>query len=101
MRKSRRGYPSRLSGFWAAASKLMGAGEIFRWAVDPGHQEDLLPIPVAQRFPHFDFALSVPVVVVPGIVHERGAVIDRGADNSRRQIIGRRFADVGSANSQY
>ena len=53
---------------------LLGGG-LLRAAVDLRHQEDLLPVAVAQRLAHAHLALAV--VVVPAVVQERDAVVDR------------------------
>src|SRR6266403_1182737 len=49
-------------------------------AVDFGHEEGLLAIAVAQRLAHADF--TVAVVVVPAVVEEVDAAIERGADDA-------------------
>ena len=51
-----------------------------RPAVDLGHQEDALAVAVAERLAHPQLALAV--VVVPGVVHEGDAAVDRGADDA-------------------
>jgi len=48
-------------------------------AIDLGHEEDLLAIAVAQRLAHAYF--TVAVVVVPAVVHEGDAVVDRSAND--------------------
>jgi hypothetical protein len=40
------------------------------------------------------------VVVVPGIVHEVDAAIDRRADNADSQFVRRCFTDIGTTHSQ-
>ncbi len=64
-------------------------------AVELGHQEDALPIAVAQRVAHAPLALAV--VVVPAVVHEGDAAIDGRADDADafRPIL--RHADVEAA----
>ena len=81
-------------------SRSAGSG-LFGTAVHLGHQEDLLAVAVAQRLSHFDFALAVPVVVVPGIVHEIDAAVDGGTNNSRGQLVGRSLADVRTADADH
>src|SRR5713226_9150621 len=49
-----------------------------RLPVDLGHQEGSLPVAVPEGLPHSD--LAPPVVVVPGVVEEIEARVDRGAD---------------------
>src|SRR2546427_12164318 len=51
-----------------------------RLSVDFGHQECSLSISVPEGFPHPNLAL--PVVVVPGVVEEIDARVDRGADDA-------------------
>jgi hypothetical protein len=70
---------------------------LLRPAVDFRHQEDFLPIAVAQSVSHLDFTLTVAVVVVPGIVHESDAVIDAGADNLGGEVLVFGLADIGTA----
>ena len=50
--------------------------------VDLGHQEDLLAVAVAQCLAHQH--LGVAARVVPAIVHEGDAIVDRGADDLNR-----------------
>jgi hypothetical protein len=54
-----------------------------RSAVDLGHQEDAVPVAVAQRLAHPELAPAL--VVVPGVVHEGDAAIDGGADDAEAQ----------------
>ena len=75
---------------------LRGGGRA-RAAVDLGHQERALAVAVAQRAAHPDLAGAV--VVVPAVVHEGDAVIDRGADDARRgRLVAK--ADVKAAQPQ-
>src|SRR4029453_2702850 len=55
-------------------------GGFARAAVDLGHQQDLRAVPVAQRLAHAQLAAAV--VIVPAVVHERDAVIDRLANDA-------------------
>jgi hypothetical protein len=52
-------------------------------AVDLGHQEYPVPIAVLERLAHPELALAL--VVVPAIVHEGDAAIDRGAHDANGQ----------------
>src|SRR6267378_2469290 len=61
--------------------ELHGGG-FFGLAVDFGHEESLLAVAVAQRLAHADFA--GPVVVVPAVVEEVDAAVERGADDADR-----------------
>src|SRR6266850_1329482 len=65
-----------------AAERLveLHGGGFFRLAVDFGHEEGLLAVAVAQRLAHADFA--GPVVVVPAVVEEVDAAVERGADDA-------------------
>src|SRR5208282_3177448 len=51
-------------------------------AVDFAHQEDLVAIAVAQRHPHP--ALALTVMVIPAVVHEGDAAIDRSTHDANR-----------------
>ncbi len=51
----------------------------FRPSVDLCHQEDVLPVAIAQRIAHPYFARAV--VVIPAVVEEVDAAIDRVANN--------------------
>src|SRR5262249_33274976 len=53
---------------------------VARAAIDLRHQEDLRAIAVAQRLAHAQLAAAV--VVVPAVVHEGDAVIDRMPDDA-------------------
>src|SRR6267378_4467457 len=57
----------------------------FRPSVDLGHQENLVPVSVAQRFSHSDLARAA--VVVPGVVHEVDATIDRAPNDSKAELL--------------
>src|SRR5438552_6939041 len=52
-----------------------------RLAVDLGHQKSSLAVAVPKGFPHPDLALSI--VVVPGVVEEIDACVDRGSDDAK------------------
>ena len=58
-------------------------GLFFRAAVDLGHQEDFAPVAVAECFAHADLAGAV--VVVPAVVHEVDAAINRIANDTDTQ----------------
>ena len=64
-------------------------------AVNLGHQECFLPIPVLQRFPHADFAVAA--VVVPAIVEEIDALIEGGANDADAFLLVALHADVVTA----
>src|SRR2546421_9515744 len=51
-----------------------------RLPVDLGHQESSLPVAVTEGLSHSD--LAPPLIVVPGVVDEVDARIDRGADDA-------------------
>src|SRR5947199_1149566 len=51
-----------------------------RLPVNLGHQESSLPVAVPEGLPHADLAL--PLIVVPGVVEEIDARVDRGADDA-------------------
>jgi hypothetical protein len=78
------------SGIWtvsnvkpcSAATSLPG-GFALRPTVDLGHQEHFVPITVLERLTHPKLASAV--VVVPGVVHESDAPIDRGAYDANAQ----------------
>ena len=51
-------------------------------AIHLGHQEDLVAVSaLGQCFPHAD--LAVAFIVVPGVIHERDAAIDRSVAEAR------------------
>src|SRR5438552_1823912 len=52
-----------------------------RLAVDLGHQKSSLAVAVPKGFPHAD--LAPPLVVVPGVVEEIDARVDRGSDDAK------------------
>ncbi len=64
-------------------------------AVDLGHEEGLLAISVAQRLAHADFAGAA--VVVPAVVEEIDAFIERGANDANAFLLVALAADVISA----
>ena len=57
-------------------------------AVDLGHHKGSLAISFAQRFAQAFLARAL--VIVPGVIHKRDAVVDRGADDAN----GQRLRDV-------
>jgi hypothetical protein len=61
-----------------AAQRLLdlSGGGVLIPAIDLRHQEDLLPVTIAERLAHPD--LTDTVVVVPAVIHESDAAIDRG-----------------------
>src|ERR1039458_5578940 len=58
---------------------LPGRG-VFRPAIEFSHQEHFLPVPVTERKPHAP--LAFPIVVIPAVVHEGDAAVDRTADDT-------------------
>src|SRR5579871_5631754 len=66
----------------------LSSGLRLRPAIDLSHQEYLVPVPFAEGPAHPDLAGSI--VVVPGVVHEVNASIDRGAYNAN----GERLIDM-------
>ena len=67
-------------------------------AVDLGHEEDLVPVPVFERLAHADFA--DPVVVVPTVVQEGDSMVDGSADQLSGLLLLERWnADVKAAES--
>ena len=77
---------------------LLGGG-LFRAAIDLGHQKGFLAIPVAQSLAHAHFALAV--VVVPAVVEEVDAVVERGADDADALLLVLLHADVISAEADH
>src|SRR5205809_3876090 len=63
---------------------LLGSS-LLRAAIDLGHEENLVPVPIAQRLAHADLASSV--MVVPGVVQEGDAVIDRAPDDTNALLL--------------
>src|SRR5437762_11990284 len=51
-----------------------------RLPIDLGHQESSLAVPVPEGLSHSD--LAPPLIVVPGVVEEIDARVDRGADDA-------------------
>src|SRR5216117_181684 len=51
-----------------------------RLPIDLGHQESSLPVAVTEGLSHSD--LAPPLIVVPGVVEEIDARVDRGADDA-------------------
>src|SRR5262245_8098039 len=66
-----------------------------RAAIDLRHQEDLRAVAVAQRLAHAQ--LAAPVVVVPAVVHEGDAAIDRVPDDADSLDLVGRAADMVTA----
>ena len=60
------------------------SGFFFRTAVDLGHQEYLVPVAVAERFAHPGFAGAV--IVVPAVIHEVDAALNRVANDADAQL---------------
>ncbi len=60
-----------------------------------GHQKRPLPVAVPQRFPHADLAL--PLVVIPRIVHEREAAVDRCPHDANALVLILYFPDMRAA----
>ena len=60
----------------------LASGGLAGSAVDLGHQENPLSITVLEGIAEADLALAV--VIVPAIVHERYALVDRAASNAGR-----------------
>src|SRR5207249_9835026 len=58
---------------------LLGSS-LLRAAVDLGHEENFVPVTVAQGLAHADLAAAV--MVVPGIIHKGDALIDRTPDDA-------------------
>ena len=73
---------------------LLG-GLRLRAAIDLGHQEDFVPVPVPQRLAHSNLAAAV--MVVPGVVHERDATIHRRSDQADPLLFAARPPDVMTA----
>jgi len=63
--------------------------------IDLRHQKSFLPVAIAQRFTHADLALAV--VVVPAVIQERDAAVERGPDDSNAFLLVRLHANVVSA----
>src|ERR671936_443986 len=60
-------------------------GFLFRPAVDLGHQEGFVAVAVAQRVAHP--GLAGAAVVVPAVVHEADAAINRAAHDADAQVL--------------
>jgi len=58
----------------------LARGFDLRATVDLGHQEDLIAIPVEERPAHPRFGPAL--VIVPAVVEERDAAVDRRPDDS-------------------
>src|SRR5436190_16286897 len=64
-------------------------------AIDLGHEEDFLPVAVAQSLPHTDFTGTA--IIVPAVVHESDPAVDAPADNCDALRLVSLFADMISA----
>ena len=64
-------------------------------AIDLGHQERLLTVTVAQRLAHAN--LTLPIVIVPAVVEEIDAGIERRADDVNALLLIGLHADVVAA----
>jgi hypothetical protein len=73
---------------------LLGGG-LFGPAVDLGHEEDFLPVAIAQSLPHTDFTGTA--IIVPAVVHESDPAVDGFADNRYALRFISLFADMISA----
>src|SRR5665213_1830202 len=75
-------------------------GFFFRAPIDLGHDESLRAVTVPERLTHPDLAL--PVVVIPGIVHEFQARIDGGANDLHSIGTGKlRLTDVRASQTDH
>src|SRR5882762_8002060 len=74
--------------------QLLGSG-LLSLAIDLGHQERLLTVTVAQRLAHANLAL--PIVIVPAVVEEVDAGIERRADDANALLLIGLHADVVAA----
>src|SRR5712691_7939191 len=68
------------------------ASDLFGSAVDLGHEEDFLPVAVAQSLPHADFTGTT--IIVPAVVHEGDPAVDSPADNRDALRFVSLFADM-------
>src|ERR1022692_2782982 len=68
---------------------------VLRPAIEFSHQEHLLPVPVTERKPHAP--LAFPIVVIPAVVHEGDAAVDRTADDANPFVWVLRATDVMAA----
>ena len=68
---------------------------LFGATVHLGHQEDFLPVAIAEGLAHADFADAV--VVVPAVVEEGDAFVDGLADELDACLCVGTFADVVTA----
>src|SRR4029077_18943911 len=73
---------------------LLGSGRL-SLAIDLGHQERLLAVTVAQRLAHANLALAI--VVVPAVVEEADAGIERRANDANALLLIGLHADVVAA----
>ena len=73
---------------------LAGRG-VLRPAIEFRHQEHFLPIPITERQPHAP--LAFPIVVIPAVVHEGDATVDRSADDANPFVRILRATDVMAA----
>jgi hypothetical protein len=63
--------------------KLLG-GLLLRSAINLGHQENFFTVAVTKRLAHAEFAGAL--VVVPGVVHEVDAAVNRRADDAQGEL---------------
>src|ERR1035437_228535 len=70
---------------------LAGRG-VLRPAIEFSHQKHFLPVPVTERKPHAP--LAFPIVVIPAVVHEGDAAVDRTADDANPFVRILRATDV-------
>src|SRR5664279_4337384 len=73
---------------------LAGRG-VLRPAIEFRHQEHSLPIPITERQPHAP--LAFPIVVIPAVVHEGDAAVDRTTDDANPFVRVLRATDVMAA----
>src|ERR1022692_1300604 len=73
---------------------LPGRG-VLRPAIEFSHQEHFLSVPVTERKPHAP--LAFPIVVIPAVVHEGDAAVDRTADDANPFVRVLRATDVMAA----
>ena len=73
---------------------LAGRG-VLRPAIEFRHQEHFLPIPITERQPHAP--LAFPIVVIPAVVHEGDAAVDRTTNDANPFVRVLRATDVMAA----
>jgi hypothetical protein len=72
-------------------------GGLSRLPVDLGHEKRFLPVPIAQSFPHADFAYAA--VVVPTVIEEGDSVVECSADDANAFFLVRTHPEVITAES--